>query len=93
MNSLAFDSERNILYIGGVFHSIDGTPISPGLAMWSNKLGLVAFPGGGVTNMDNAPYGCSVKSIAFEKKSKVLTSLSSLSLLLSMKIVIILCFV
>ena len=49
VNALAWDSANSILYIGGIFNTIDGIPASPGIAMWSEKTGLLPFPGGGVT--------------------------------------------
>lgn len=35
---------------------IDDEPIPPGIAMWSEKTGLMAFPGGGVTLSTDSPF-------------------------------------
>ena len=44
VDSLAWDEKNGLLYIGGLFNTLNDKPISPGLALWSEKLGLRSFP-------------------------------------------------
>ena len=41
VNALAWDSNNKILYIGGIFDTIDDTTISSGVAYWSASTGLM----------------------------------------------------
>jgi ammonia channel protein AmtB len=71
VNSLAWDADMSILYLGGSFHAIGNTTISSGLAMWTKRTGLIDFPGGGVLHSDGGVGNTQVKSIAYEPKSEV----------------------
>ncbi len=78
---MAWDERDSVLFIGGLFHSIDNDSISAGLAMWSRETGLVGLPTRGVTNGQDAVDGCSVQAIAYEATSSVWDVLSSLCVL------------
>lgn len=70
MRSLAWDSTEDILYVSGVFDSLNDDPISPGIAYWSNEGGLRSFPGGGVWIDKVSSIPGSVSSIILENTSR-----------------------
>eukprot|EP01038_Epipyxis_sp_PR26KG_P005697 gene5697-7863_t len=72
VNSLAWDAQSEVLYIGGLFNRIDNRSMTNGLAQWTESLGVVEFTGGGVANYDNDVWNCMVQSIAFEPQSQSL---------------------
>ena len=39
MNTLAWDAEGSVLYMGGSFFAIESADITSGLAMWTEQLG------------------------------------------------------
>jgi len=71
VSSLAWDGDR-VLYIGGTFDRVDDTPLTSGLAVWSQGTGLKNFPGGGVYNSMGGSANSRVKCIAFDPTSRSL---------------------
>ena len=41
VNTLSWDAEGSVLYMGGSFYAIDSNEITPGLAMWTEQTGRV----------------------------------------------------
>jgi hypothetical protein len=48
VNTLAWDAEGSVLYLGGSFFAIESDVVTPGLAVWTEQSGLQPFPGGGL---------------------------------------------
>lgn len=69
--SLAWDDKSEILYIGGIFDSLNGAPLSTSICQWSVSGGIQPFAGGGMTNKPNNSVYTQVTSLAFEKYSEV----------------------
>ena len=69
INALAWDSDQEILYIGGLINLLDHHSIPPGIAVWSQKTGMHAFPGGGFTISDEGD--AEIIGLVFEPVSQV----------------------
>jgi len=73
INSLAWDEITGILYIGGKFDRINGNIITSGLAIWTESLGVMSFPGGGLWIGDyNSTNLGSALNLAYEPVSQSL---------------------
>lgn len=72
VNSLVWDSNSDILYIGGKFDTLDGVSITPGLACWSPSKGLVSFPGGGILKQGCDGSFAEVTTMAYDSNTKVI---------------------
>ncbi len=70
VQALAWDAHNAILFIGGSFDMLGDDEISSGLAIWTENLGIVSFPRGGVT-IDEYNNGA-INSLAFEPISESL---------------------
>lgn len=69
--SLAWDASSGVLYIGGIFDSLNSSPITPSICQWTAEGGIKPFGGGGLTNRPNNSVYTQVVSIAFEEISQV----------------------
>jgi hypothetical protein len=49
VSTLAWNSNGNILYIGGRFNLINGGSITSGICQWTAAAGIIPFEGGGLT--------------------------------------------
>lgn len=79
--SLAWDAGSSVLYIGGIFDSLNDNPITPSLCQWTADGGIKAFEGGGLSNKPNNSVYTQAVSIAFEEKSEVVNASECLTLL------------
>jgi hypothetical protein len=71
VNTLAWDATGSgTLYLGGLFDLLEDTPISSGLAIWTPEMGLISFPGGGLTKGALTVPGMA-SSIAYEPRTQV----------------------
>ena len=66
IDSLCWDDANAVLYIGGIFDTLNGHSIPPSLAIWSQKVGLRAFPTQGIYQAGGAGEATET---AFEKVS------------------------
>lgn len=71
VNSIAWDQEASTLYIGGRFHAVESRSITSGLAIWNSNLGVVDFPGGGISSIKNIGTEAEVEALAYEPVSQV----------------------
>ena len=69
-NTLSWDPVQGMLFIGGRFNLIDDKFIPPGLAVWTEEIGLQPFPGGGLTHDDYGVGGVAL-CITFDPRSQV----------------------
>lgn len=72
MRALSWNRYNGELYIGGDFDSLEGAPLSVGLAIWREDLGLISFPTKGVYIDDLHQSGGSIDNVNFEEISKSL---------------------
>ena len=70
VQALAWDTKNSILFIAGSFDMLGDEEISSGLVIWTENLGIVSFPRGGVI-IDDFNNGA-VHSLAFEPISESL---------------------
>ena len=71
VNTLSWDAEGSVLYLGGSFYAVEGNEITPGLAMWTESSGLLPFPGGGLFRDSMGVSGVALR-IAYEPTSNAL---------------------
>ncbi len=82
VNTLVWDDDREILYIGGKFDMLDGNCITSGLASWSKSTGLTKFEGGGIENDKLTSSVAEVTTMAYDMATQVEYVISSLTSLL-----------